>query len=129
MATKGRIYVFDNGMDYSDHSIAFIRSDWPEDVTIAAMSAQSRWEHWSLVLVADVIEWRDESAAESIKEYVGTAIGTSEMMDAIGPDRAREVVAYLRGKPKLWPGERTAVETAEKWLAALDARAEAPDGR
>lgn len=124
------IYIYDNGEDYSDHSIAFIRSHWPEDVTTAAVNAAhspySR-QTWTLVGVARDFDWRDESGLSTIVEWVALYVGNDQMMAAIGVERAAEVVAYLRSKPKLWPGEVDAVETAENRIAAV--RTEAPDGR
>lgn len=53
------IYIWDNGLDYSDHTIEFVESGLPRDVVETILSVFAAQRRKACVLaVAERIEWR-----------------------------------------------------------------------
>jgi hypothetical protein len=68
------VYVVDNGRDYSDHNVRFVRV--PEDrraefeAAVAAMAAVQTYGKETIVGVLAEIEWRDKDAMTPLDWYL-----------------------------------------------------------
>jgi hypothetical protein len=112
------IYIFDNGMPYSDHAVYFLRSHWPADVTERAVLAEMDDSGASLIAIVEAIDWRDESEIGDVRRYLGTGIGRPAVRVVLGPERVRETIAFLRATTEpAWRGIFDACDRAEEALS------------
>jgi len=68
------VYIYDNGEDYSDHSISFIECDYePTEHVVNLINAahQGRGDGGGCVATAPSLEWRDESANTPLHVWCG----------------------------------------------------------
>jgi hypothetical protein len=100
------IYVYDNGEEYSDHSIEFIESDYPEpEHVVASINAyqRTRWGHGDpepgegCVATAPSLDWRDGCANETLEDW----LSPSRFFDGYPGTESEVVIEIMRGT---WKG-------------------------
>lgn len=93
------VYILDNGMDYSDHSIYFVESDWPEEAEVIRLLS---YAHTSYSLIGvGAIAWRDPGSVESLANNITPYPKTIERIIAADPPVSRRLLAHLY---PLWIG-------------------------
>lgn len=120
------IYVVDNGENYSDHSVFFVESDMtPVEVDEMLKLGTNDGRYYSVVFMADVLEWRD--ATQRCTFLHGCYIGSSASAYAIAHESEsllREQAAIEVEERKKWPTRRM---FATDELARREASSQATD--
>ncbi len=67
------IYIWDNGLGYSDHRIWFVESDLPADV-VSVLMESDRTDGAKVIAVVERVEWRKGKPA-TMAEWVSSHCG------------------------------------------------------